>query len=161
MKMKMKMRWRWRKKVQELNYKAPKFRHFSAQFYCERRFAGERLIILGGRASRGRDTHLCWGTYRGWYRIETALPLQPDALGKAMEFEKNFWPNVSHRDQHFLLWAHKIGVARYVDTSSGQFTSHLPYRVLPPGSVKMLWVQSGGKCSYLGATRHTAAHETR
>ena len=54
----------------------------------------------------------------------------------------------------FLISTHKMLVARYVDTSSGQLTSHLPYRVLPPGSVKMLWVQSGGKCSHLGATRH-------
>lgn len=56
---------------------------------------------------------------------------------------------------HFILWflswmmLHDL---RYVDTSSGESIAHLPYRVLPPGSVRMLWVQFGSKCSYLGNT---------
>lgn len=43
---------------------------------------------------------------------------------------------------------------RLVETNHADFLEHLPFRKLPPGNLKMLWVQFGQKCSYFGCDRN-------
>lgn len=100
---------------------------------------------------------LCKGTNWRWHRTAVALTVQPDSLVEVS----------CHDDSRALLVSECTSSAqsfyspflriefrsnfkvRYVDTSNADAIEHLPYRVLPPGTVKMLWVQSGMKCSWL------------